>query len=210
MTQYEHYSAYPKDKWRWPSFSPAEMACRGTGKIKIDERSMDMLQQLRNKIGCPFIVNSAYRSPEHNRRVGGAKSSQHLQAKAFDISMSNLDPQEFIAAAESIGFQGIGTYPRGASTFVHIDSREGRARWGKPIPRRESRFQPEEKKQPAKAAAKQTAVGGVSTGAAMEVAGQLKAAQWSLPENIGVYIGLIGVAITIGVIVYTFVIKDDD
>ncbi len=84
-----------------------------------------------------MIINSAYRSPEHNRRVGGAKASQHLEGKAFDVSMANHDPVEFMAAARKAGLRGIGTYPR--SNFVHIDIGPART-WGDPFPARASRF----------------------------------------------------------------------
>ena len=27
--------------WRWPNFSPAEIACRGTGKLLVNEAALD-------------------------------------------------------------------------------------------------------------------------------------------------------------------------
>lgn len=138
---YTHWSDYPADKWRWKNFRPEEMACRGTGKLMVDERAMDMLQRLRDKIGAPFIVNSAYRSPEHNRAVGGAKKSRHMDAIAFDISMANHDPATFIEEARALGFGGVGTYP--GSNFVHIDARDMPAAWGEPFPPRRHRFEHE-------------------------------------------------------------------
>jgi hypothetical protein len=121
-------------EWRWPNFSPEEMACRGTGRLMIVPSAMDKLQALRDKLGKPMIVNSAYRSPEHNRRVGGAKRSKHMEAIAFDVRMDNHDPDTYIAAALSVGFNGIGTYPK--QNFVHVDARPNRASWGKPFPKR--------------------------------------------------------------------------
>ena len=143
MKVWSHWKDYPADKWRWPNFSPQEMACRGTGKLAVNERAMDMLQSLRDVAGKPFIIRSAYRSPEHNKAVGGAKASKHMEAIAFDIDMTNHFPDEFIAAAEAAGFNGIGTYPN--SNFLHIDARPAPARWGKPFPARMSRFAPEHK-----------------------------------------------------------------
>lgn len=143
MKVWSNWKEYPADKWRWLSFSPQEMACRGTGKLAVNERAMDMLQGLRDVIGTPFIIRSAYRSPEHNTRVGGAKASKHMEALAFDIDMTNHFPDEFIAAAEAAGFMGIGTYPD--SNFLHIDARPAPARWGKPFPTRQGRFAPEHK-----------------------------------------------------------------
>ena len=50
-TTYAHFRDVPESAWRWPSFSPAEIACRGTGAIKIATEAMDKLQSLRNRLG---------------------------------------------------------------------------------------------------------------------------------------------------------------
>lgn len=55
---------------------------------------VSLLDPLREAIGMPIRVNSGYRGPELNARIGGAKSSQHLEGKAADIQapgMSVLD-----------------------------------------------------------------------------------------------------------------------
>jgi uncharacterized protein YcbK (DUF882 family) len=61
-------------------------------------------------MGKPLIVRSAYRSPEHNRAVGGATRSKHLDGAAFDIAMANHDPVAFEEAAREVGFLGFGYY----------------------------------------------------------------------------------------------------
>ena len=122
---YNHYSEVKPEDWPWENFTPKEIACRGTGKLLVDERSMDMLQELRTKIGKPFHINSGYRSPEHNEAVGGATNSMHLQGKAFDISLQNLDRQVLYQEAQDMGFKGIGQY----NSFMHIDTRDYVARW---------------------------------------------------------------------------------
>lgn len=137
MTYYQNWKNVPERLWRWPDFSPAEIACRGTGKLLVNQDALDKLQALRHALGRPIILNSGYRSPEHNKRVGGAAKSMHLEGRAFDISMANHDPAEFIRAARAAGFTGIGTYPR--SNFVHVDTGPPRG-WGEPFPSRPSRF----------------------------------------------------------------------
>lgn len=131
----------PDEVWRWRSFSPAEIACRGTGAIKINTEAMDMLQALRDRLGKPLIVRSAYRSPEHNRAVGGAAASKHMQGTAFDIAMSNHDPVAFESAAREVGFLGFGYYPR--SGFMHVDLGPARS-WGEKFPSRTVPFSPED------------------------------------------------------------------
>jgi len=112
---------------RWPNFSPAEIACRGTGALRIHEDALDRLQALRDRLGKPLIIRSAYRSAAHNRAVGGSPRSKHLDGAAFDIAMVNHDPAEFEAAAREAGFAGFGFYPR--SGFMHIDLGPART-WG--------------------------------------------------------------------------------
>jgi len=137
---FDHYSQFPMEEWRWPNFTPAELACNGTGKLMVDFDAMDRLQALRDDLGQPIHLNSAYRSPEYNAKVGGAKASQHMEAKAFDPSMINHDPHKFEAAAIRAGFTAIGYYV--SQNFMHIDCRarpEGHkpAKWGKPWPKPE-------------------------------------------------------------------------
>lgn len=119
--------------WRWPSFTPEEIACRGTGRLVVHAAVMDKLQHLRTLVGKPMILNSAYRSPEHNKRVGGEPNSYHMAKRthagepvmAFDISMANHEPYDFIAKAKKAGFRGFGHYPKkpdGRHNFLHIDN----------------------------------------------------------------------------------------
>jgi zinc D-Ala-D-Ala carboxypeptidase len=119
-TFHAHWRGADLSRWRWPNFSPAEIACRGTGRLLINEEALDRLQALRDALGKPLIVRSAYRSPEHNRAVGGAAASRHLDGAAFDIAMANHDPEAFETAARAAGFRGFGFYPR--SGFMHIDT----------------------------------------------------------------------------------------
>ena len=55
---------------------------------------MWILDILRKKIGKPVIVNSGYRTPEHNKKVGGAKYSYHMRGMAADIRVNGMSPKE--------------------------------------------------------------------------------------------------------------------
>lgn len=122
-----HAPTTPETGWRWPHFRPSELACKGSGSLKIDPASLDKLEELRATIGKPLRILSAYRSPAHNRKVGGATNSQHLAAKAFDVMQKDLDPAQFVAAAILAGFTGFGFYPD--QGFIHIDTGPARS-WG--------------------------------------------------------------------------------
>ena len=145
MTLYSNWRDVPKERWRWQNFAPREIACRGTGRVLVNDAALDKLQTLRDELGRPLIVRSAYRSPEHNRNVGGAPKSKHMDGTAFDIAMSNHNPTEFEAAARKVGFTGIGHYPR--SGFMHIDTGPART-WGTPFPHSDTNLPPEPPRQP--------------------------------------------------------------
>lgn len=182
MTFYQHWRNVPAQAWRWGNFSPTEIACRGTGKLQVNEDALDKLQALRTALGKPMIVNSGYRSPEHNRRVGGAPQSMHLAGRAFDVSMANHDPVAFIAAARKAGFKGIGTYPR--SNFVHIDTGPARS-WGDPFPARPTSFAPEVPPARENLADSRTIKGGSAAGAGTLGAAGVEVAQGAIVEAQG-------------------------
>lgn len=137
ITTFNNWRDVPESVWRWNNFSPSEIACRGSGSLRINEEALDKLQALRDRLGKPLIVRSAYRSQAHNRAVGGAPRSKHLDGAAFDIAMANHDPVEFEAAARAVGFLGFGFYPR--SGFIHVDLGPAR-QWGEQFPVRATAF----------------------------------------------------------------------
>ena len=91
------------------------------------------LQFLRDYTGRPITINSAYRCLEHNAKVGGSKTSQHLLGKAADITIQSLKPAEVYALIEELidmGHMlqgGLGLYEE--KGFVHYDIRKTKARW---------------------------------------------------------------------------------
>lgn len=46
-----------------------------------------ILQECRDILGKPIVINSCYRSPRVNARVGGSRTSYHLTGCAVDISI---------------------------------------------------------------------------------------------------------------------------
>lgn len=141
---------------------------------------MDKLQALRDRLGKPLIIRSAYRSPEHNRAVGGAPASKHMQATAFDIAMSNHEPVAFAAAARAVGFLGFGYYPR--SGFMHIDLGPARS-WGDPFPARPMPFAPEQPPAREVLSESRTLRGGGAAGAATVGAAGVEVLQDVLAET---------------------------
>ena len=133
-------------------------------------------------------MRSAYRSPEHNRAVGGAKASKHLEGIAFDIAMANHDPEAFEVAARDIGFLGFGFYPR--SGFIHIDLGPAR-NWGDRFPRRETAFAEETPPAREVLAESRTLKGGAAAGVATIGAAGIEVAQEVLAEAQGAILPLV-------------------
>lgn len=80
-----------------------------------------LLEKLRVLYGKPFSPNSAYRCEKHNSKVGGAKTSWHLQGRAADIPVgSPQDRHTLLRCATQLGLCAL-IY----RTFVHVDNRPG-------------------------------------------------------------------------------------
>lgn len=62
----------------------------------------NFLNSVREKFGHPIVINSAFRSPQVNKQVGGAKRSLHMQGRAADIRCApeHMSDLWFILAGE--------------------------------------------------------------------------------------------------------------
>ena len=100
---------------------------KGAGYKKIDPVVLGKLLRICEQTGQSYVINSGYRSPVKNKKVGGAKLSQHMTGKAIDVRVkgSYEDRAEFVVAASRAGFTGIGVY----SSFIHLDIRDHRVSW---------------------------------------------------------------------------------
>ncbi len=66
------------------------------------EKVAAQLQILRDYLGEPIHINSAYRTPTYNKRIGGATKSQHLTASAADITVKSKTPKQVKAIVEKL------------------------------------------------------------------------------------------------------------
>ncbi len=110
------------------NFRVREFACSdGSDPVFIDTELVEVLQTIREHFKRPVTITSAYRTPDHNRAVGGTSYSQHLYGRAADIKVKGIAPKKVAAFVEELlpNSGGIGIY----ATFVHVDVRGTRSRW---------------------------------------------------------------------------------
>lgn len=110
----------------WPRIIPA---------LRIAER-------IREELGHSLIIGNGYRPKDLNKRVGGAKNSQHLWYRALDLDLPNSHRSKaekyalYEAAAVAYNIlgheykMGFGIYSAKRGTRVHIDCGWKRRCWG--------------------------------------------------------------------------------
>lgn len=118
------------------NFSLEEFACKdGTavpGEFLCNVTKLAQnLQALRDYLGKPIIINSGYRSPRYNTKIGGAPGSKHKLAQAGDIRVAGMTSKQIydtiltLISLKKMHNGGVGLY----NTFVHYDVRNLPARW---------------------------------------------------------------------------------
>lgn len=118
-----------------PDFRVREFRCKdGSDEILVDEALVLLLQCIREHFGKAVTITSGYRTPAHNAKVGGSKSSQHLLGRAADIQVASTSVEDVAAYAESLlhNWDGVGRYPVKAGRakgWVHVDTRPNKSRW---------------------------------------------------------------------------------
>lgn len=118
------------------NFTKEEFDCNDGSEMPINVyhnivKVANQLQVLRDELGKPIQVNSAWRSEEYNASIGGVKNSQHIMGRAADIVIKGMTPIEVSKIIEELISKGdmlqggLGIY----SSFVHYDIRGEKARW---------------------------------------------------------------------------------
>jgi hypothetical protein len=106
-----------------PNFKIQEFACKCGGKhptcerIKVSPALVKVLQAMRAWYPAGLVLASGYRCPAHNKAVGGATGSQHMQGKAADMRAVLT-----VAQAQTCGAKGIG-YGARSNRVNHVDVR---------------------------------------------------------------------------------------
>lgn len=114
-------------------FKRSEFSCKcNCGFDTVDGELVFVLNDMREHLGFPVVIESGNRCHQYNINVGGAKRSSHLAGKAADVRPL-ASSETFQEDLDKIHTFLLDTYPntygiaRGAN-FVHIDVRDDKPR----------------------------------------------------------------------------------
>lgn len=127
MSTEEHFALLSKH-FSWSEFLHEGIAIADV--IYSPYQLVASLEIVRAFLGDrPIKITSGFRTPEHNKRVGGAPDSMHLKFLAADIQVKGLPPHVVYNKLDPWWPGGLGKY----KNFTHVDCRylirENKARW---------------------------------------------------------------------------------
>lgn len=104
-----------------PNFVLSELMQARKGRFGVFQPgALEHLQNIRDNIGAPLVVNSGYRNVSYNAGVGGATYSRHMYGDAADIDSSAVTLEELGEICELEGADYVGYY----DAHIHCDWRD--------------------------------------------------------------------------------------
>jgi peptidoglycan hydrolase-like protein with peptidoglycan-binding domain len=121
------------------NFSVSELRSKGDGSCHVHRDLLSALERLRTAVGTPLPIVSGWRDVAHNRRVGGATSSQHTFGRApeLDAIAGRLDgtprtagraadiPRNYIRLEDCVRLGLFGGLGHRNGWVTHVDMRPG-------------------------------------------------------------------------------------
>jgi hypothetical protein len=86
-------------------------------------RMCETLEKVRAIFGKPIMISSFYRCPDLNKKVGGSKTSAHMDCRACDFTVKGVDTDDAFNNIKSSGIefdQLILESSSKGSTWIHI------------------------------------------------------------------------------------------
>ena len=102
-------------------FKDSELLCKHCEGEGIDPAFMQKVDKLRDELGFPFPITSAYRCKDHPIEARKSSPGAHESGRAVDIGVRGKNAYKLVQAATKAGLTGIGISQKGGTRFIHID-----------------------------------------------------------------------------------------
>ena len=121
----DSYKSYKQNWGMYVSHANVDTFCL-TPKLRV------VIAEFEGHFGRKVVLNSGYRDPDYNGKVGGADGSYHMKCMAADFFIPGVPKSKLIAfAARTRTVGGLGCYPDKA--FIHVDVRDRPRGWDRPV-----------------------------------------------------------------------------
>lgn len=88
--------------------------------VDMDPDFLQKLDHLREMCGFPFVLTSAYRSSDWDKKKGRSGYGYHTKGRAVDVyCVDSFKRADILVNAPYCGLNGIGV----GKTYVHLDDR---------------------------------------------------------------------------------------
>ena len=102
-------------------FTDKELSCRCGCGLMPKIVTVYLLNRIREDYGKPINVSSGARCAEHNKKIGGAKASEHLKGNAVDL-VRTQELLDFLLARLEF-YKICMEDPEATPGWIHIDTR---------------------------------------------------------------------------------------
>ena len=104
-------------------FTEDELRCSHCGINNMNNLFMQRIVMLRELLGFPFVVTSAYRCTNHPIEARKDSPGAHTTGQALDINVYGNNAHRLLDAALRAGFSGVGIAQKGKHSirFIHLD-----------------------------------------------------------------------------------------
>lgn len=104
------------------STSTGALKFANPGEEDIDPQFATVLSNSALQLGIDLNINSGHRSEEHNKAVGGADESRHVEGDAVDIDMSGMNDEERANLVRTLRANGASRFSTYSTTnHLHVD-----------------------------------------------------------------------------------------
>nr|QJB19715.1 MAG: peptidase [Microvirus sp.] len=91
----------------------------------IKKLVINVMEKIRAEYGMPIYITSGYRTPEHNKKVGGVANSQHIYGEACDFT--GRDFKRLLRIIDEMDDKGLLNYDQliiyRKRQFIHVSYR---------------------------------------------------------------------------------------